>query len=95
MSVMAAADHVFGDRGLTHLDPKFQQFAVNARRTPTRICVRHVANQRPDLTGDDGPAEAAPAPPGPARAEAATVPRNDRLRLDDHQVRAPLVPDLR
>src|SRR3977135_3772399 len=30
----AMPDHVFGDRGLRHLDTKFQEFAMKARSSP-------------------------------------------------------------
>jgi len=41
--------HVFRDGRLTDVDPQFQQFAMNPRCTPTRVRLRHRANQRADV----------------------------------------------
>jgi hypothetical protein len=41
---LASANQLFRDSGLTDVDSKFQQFAMNSRRAPARIRVRHVAN---------------------------------------------------
>src|SRR5262249_6812865 len=42
---LRTADHVFGDRGLGDLNSKFEQFAVDPRRTPKRIVTAHCSNQ--------------------------------------------------
>jgi len=41
----AAVAQVFRDRRLTDVDPQFQQFAMDPRSTPTRVRLRHRANQ--------------------------------------------------
>jgi hypothetical protein len=41
---LAPANQVFRNTGLTDVDSEFQQFAMNPRRAPARICVRHFAN---------------------------------------------------
>jgi hypothetical protein len=42
---LRTADHVFGDRSLGDLNSKFEQFAVDPRRTPKRILTAHCSNQ--------------------------------------------------
>ena len=37
--------HIFGDRGLSDVDPELEQFAVNARRAPKRIGEAHLPDQ--------------------------------------------------
>jgi hypothetical protein len=62
---------------------------MNPRRTPTRICVRHVANERADIRAHGRPPHAAPTPPGPPQPEASSVPSDDGLRHDDNERRSP------
>jgi hypothetical protein len=45
----ATADHVLRHGCLTDVDAEFQQFAVDPRRAPPRVRVRHRANQRPNV----------------------------------------------
>jgi hypothetical protein len=40
------ADHVFRDGGLRDVNAQFHQFAMDPRRTPERIRLRHGPNQR-------------------------------------------------
>src|SRR6202030_238563 len=47
----APTSQVFRDGGLTDVDAEFQEFAMNPRRTPARICVRHVADECEDVRG--------------------------------------------
>src|SRR5262249_40005907 len=42
---LGMSDHVFGNRGLRDLNSEFQQFAVDARRTPKRVVTAHCSNQ--------------------------------------------------
>jgi hypothetical protein len=42
-------EHVFRHRGLTDVDAEFQEFAVNARRTPQWVGLRHCPNQLADV----------------------------------------------
>jgi hypothetical protein len=41
----AVPDHVFGDRGLRHLDTKFQEFAMNVRNSPAGVGEAHFPDQ--------------------------------------------------
>ena len=45
-------DHVFGNSGLTDLDPKLEKFAMDAWRAPRRILPRHAPDQCSDLGTD-------------------------------------------
>ena len=89
------ADHVFRDRGLTHVDPEFQQFAVDPRGAPPRVRGRDASNERADVGRDRRSADPTPTLPAPERAEGAAVPANDGLRFDDDERGAPLGPDIR
>ena len=86
---LAPAPHVFRDGRLTDVDPEFQQFAMNPRRAPARVRLRHRANQRADVGGHRRSPDAAPALPGPPQPEAPSVPGDDGLRLDDDERRSP------
>ena len=90
-----AGAHVFRDGRLTDVDPQFQQFAMNPRRAPARVRLRHRANQRPDVGGHGRSPHAASALPGPPQPEAPSVPGDDGLRLDDDERRSPSGPDAR
>jgi len=43
---LASTAHVFRDGRLTDVDPELQQFAMNPRRAPQWVRLRHRANQR-------------------------------------------------
>ena len=92
VTVAVEDDYVLGNGRLTDVHAKFQQFAVNARSAPPRICRRHVSNQRPDVRRNRWSAEPAMTLPAPERPKAATVPGDDGLRPDNDQRPAPLVP---
>ena len=89
---LALALHVFRDGRLTDVDPEFQQFAMNPRRAPPRVRVRHRANQRPDVGRHGRSPHATPALPRPPQAEASSVPGDDGLGLDDDERRSPSGP---
>jgi hypothetical protein len=86
---LSRAHHIFRDRGLTDVEPEFQQFAMNSRGAPTRIGLRHRANQRTDVRWHGRSPHATPALQGPPEPEASSVPGDDGLRLDDDQRRSP------
>jgi hypothetical protein len=90
---MSTADHVFRDRGLTYVDPEFQQFAVDPRGSPTWIRVRHASNQCPDGWRDRRSPDPTTTLPAPEQAEGAAVPGNDGLGFDDDERCAPVAPD--
>jgi hypothetical protein len=89
------AGHVLRNGRLTHVDPQFQEFAVNSWRAPQRVGFRHRANQLADVPRNARSTHVASALPRPEEPEAATVPGEDRLGLDDHDGRPPSVPDPR
>jgi hypothetical protein len=62
---------------LTDVDSEFQQFAVHPRRAPTRVRLRHRANQRSEVGRHGRAPDAAPALPGPPQSEAPSVPGDD------------------
>lgn len=68
------------------------QFSVNAGRTPAWIVICHAPDQRPDFLRDLRLATARPGSPSPVKAESGTVPRHDRLRLDNDEDVAPARP---
>src|SRR5712691_6096259 len=60
---------------------------MHPRRAPTRVRLRHPANQRADIGGHRRAPETAPTLPGPPQPKAPSVPGDDSLRLDDHERR--------
>ena len=89
------ADHVFGDGGLTDVHAHLQQFAVDPRRTPERIGLRHGPNQVPHVFRHGRPTRAWTALPRPEPPEAAAMPRDDGRRFHDDERPSPLRPDTR
>ena len=89
------ADHVFRDSGLTDVDAEFQQFAMDPWRAPTRVRLRHGADQRADVRRHGRSPHAATALPGPPQPKAPSVPGDDGLRLDDDERRSPFGPETR
>jgi hypothetical protein len=89
------AGHVRCDGGLTDVDPEFQEFAVDPRRAPQRVRGRHRANQNADIEWHGRPTEPASALPGPQQSESAAMPADNRVGLDDHECRSPVMPNPR
>src|SRR5262249_43629636 len=81
---LRTADHVFGNGGLGDLDSKFEQFAVDPRRTPKRILTTHCSNQIASFLWN---LRTSRSPmtyfPGPIPPESLTMPVDDCFRLDD------------
>ena len=93
---LTAAHHVFAHTGLTDVDAEFEQFTVNAGRTPQGILSAHPADQMSDLAGNKRPSRlSATHLPGPEQAKAGTMPGNDRFWLDEGERRAPATPEAR
>src|SRR6267143_6777637 len=91
----AAAHHVFAHAALTDVDAEFEQFAVDARSTPTGILPAHPADQISDFARNGGSSGlASPHLPGPEQAKAGTMPGYDCFWLDDGQRRAPVTPEV-
>src|SRR6516162_3316673 len=64
----SASDHVLGDRRLSDLEPKLQQFAMNSRSTPQRILLAHAPDEIAQLALDSWPSRPSsrfPAPVSP------------------------------
>ena len=72
--------HVLRNGRLTHVDPQFQEFAVNSWRAPQRVGFRHRANQLADVPRNARSTQVASALRRPDEPEAATVPGEDRQR---------------
>src|ERR1700687_1484768 len=68
---------------------------MNLGSAPTRIRLRHRANQRADVSWHGRSAQTAPALPRPQQAEALSVPGDDGLRLDNYERRSPSGPEAR
>ena len=62
---------------------------------PHNVSLRHRANQLVDVRRNAGSTQPASARPRPEEPEAATVPGQNRLGLDDHDGTPPSVPDVR
>src|SRR6266850_5881583 len=88
-------DHVFGDRGLRHLDSNLQQFPVNARRSPARVGEAHLPNQIPNFQRHRRATFATPTLPSPIEAKPLAMPGDNGLQFDNEQCRSPVVPQPR
>src|SRR4030095_1281749 len=87
--------HVFGHGRLTDRDPQLQELAMNPRGTPQRIRRGQLPDQRAHVRRYAWAPGAVSAFPGPEQAKTAAMPRDDRLRLDDMNGRAPAAPCMR
>src|SRR5215510_9056971 len=78
------AGHVFGNRSLRDLNPEFEQFAVDPRRTPKRVLTAHCSNQIASFLWNLG-TSGSPMTyfPSPIPPESLTMPVDDCFRLDD------------
>src|SRR3954453_6732133 len=72
--------HVLGNRSLADIDAELEEFSMNARSAPERICQAHLADQLPNLEGQLGPAGSSSRLPAPEGAESSPIPSYDRLR---------------
>src|SRR5215469_3750425 len=88
---VAAAHLVLGDAGLADVDAEFEQFAVNARCTPSGGLAAPPADQISTLTSDAGASGLSLSNlPSPKPAKPPTMPGHNRFPLDDDQHRAPI-----
>ncbi len=86
--------HVLGNGGLTDIDPKLQEFAVDSRCAPQGICATHLQDQLSDLMTHSGSAwPTRPAFPRPVLSECSPMPADHRLWLDNEQRIAPAAED--
>jgi len=91
----SAAHHVLRDGGLTQDDPELPQLAVDARRAPQQVGLRHRADQHADIGRYVRPTCAVSALRGPEQTEPTPVPRDDGGRLHKDERRSPRAPDTR
>src|SRR5215472_4788033 len=76
------AHQVFADTGFADVDAEFEQFAMDARRSPKRVFAAHSSNQLAGFGSYAGTtATAITGFPLPVEAESLAVPADDRLRL--------------
>jgi len=80
---VATPAHVLGNSGLGDVDTKFQQLAMNTRRAPERVTAADCSNQISDIDRELREADTAPRLPTPVETEAASMPANQRLGLED------------
>ena len=73
---------------------ELEQFPMNPRCSPHRICQTHLADQLPNFPIDRGPSRfALPTLPSPVPTEPSSMPGDHRFGLYDKQRRAPLRPE--
>src|ERR1039457_399624 len=79
----APLDHVLGDARLRDFKPEFEQFAVDARRSPKWVLDAHPPDQRTEVRLDLRPSSPTAQFPTPIPAKARPMPPHERLRLND------------
>jgi hypothetical protein len=75
--------HVLRDAGLSDLEAKLEQLAMDARRSPQRIFRAHPPDQRAQICVDLRSTSKGAGFPTPVPAEAGAVPANEGLGPDD------------
>src|SRR3954451_4827713 len=80
-----ASGHVLGYRGLGYVDAELEEFSMDARSAPERICQAHLADQLPNFERHLGPADSSSRFPAPEHAKTSAMPAQNRLRLDDRE----------
>ena len=87
------ASDVLGHAGLTDGNAEFEQFTVDAGRTPKRIFTADFADQFAHVFWDRGAAgPLVTNSPRPEKPEALTMPGNDDFGFDDDQGGPPIAP---
>jgi hypothetical protein len=74
-----------GDRGLTHIDAEFEEFAVVPGSGPQRVGEAHVTHQLADFEWHFRSAYSRARPLSPDQTKPGPVPTDNRLRFDDDQ----------
>ncbi len=83
---LVLANYVLGDCRLGHIDSEFEQFTVEARCSPERICHTHLSDEVSDFLRHFGPSRLAPSTlPRPIQTESLPMPGDHRLRFDNDQ----------
>lgn len=75
--------HVFRHRRLADLNAKLEEFAVDPRCSPQRVCDAHLANELTNLGRCFWSAAARSRLPAPPGSQARAMPTDHRLRLED------------
>src|SRR3954471_16920486 len=81
--------HVLGNRSLADSDAELEEFSMDARSAPERICQAHLADQLPKFERHLGPAGSSSRLPAPEGAESSTMPSYNRLRPHDGHLCVP------
>src|SRR3954451_11222519 len=74
-----SSGHVLGNRGLAYVDAELEEFSMDARSAPERICQAHLADQLPNFERHLGPADSSSRFPTPKGAKAGAMPADNRL----------------
>src|SRR3954464_1864689 len=78
-----SSGHVLGNRGLAYVDAELEEFSMDARSAPERICQAHLADQLPNFERHLGPAGSSSRLPAPEGAESSTIPSYNRRGAHD------------
>src|SRR5260221_14594491 len=79
----SAPDHVLGNRRLGDLEPKLEQFTMDARGAPQWVLLAHPLDEFTQLTANSGPPWPTSRFPAPIRPKPCSMPPQDRVRLND------------
>ena len=92
---LALARHVLAHARFADVDAEFEQFPMDARRTPERIIATQLPNEFVHILRNAGSSGLPTANfPGPEHTKTLAVPANDCFRLEDEQGGAPINPNL-
>jgi hypothetical protein len=87
------ADHILANAGLAHVNAEFEEFAVDAWRSPEGVLATHPADQLANVFWHARAAALSVSDlPGPEPSEALPVPRDHGLRLDNDEGGSPVAP---
>jgi hypothetical protein len=81
----SSLDHVLGDTRLRDLEPKLENFAVDAGCAPKRVVDAHSPDQRAQFSVDLRSPSAWARLPTPVAAKAGPMPTHERLGPDDRE----------
>jgi len=76
-------DHILRDARLSDLEAKLEQLAMDARRSPQRIFLAHLPDQRAQIRGDLRSAAKRAGFPMPVLAETRPMPTHEGLGPND------------
>ena len=95
LTVPRCSLHPAGSGSLGNIKTQHEQFAVDARRTPSRILGDHAEDQIPNLLGGRSSASLLrdPGNQPPIQKETSSMPAHDRFWSDDEERLLPTGPD--